>query len=154
MHVEIREMPERRVGTVRHVGPYDRIGQAFARLGAIAGPAGLLQAPESAMIAIYHDDPEATPPDQLRSDAGIAVPEHATLPASLVEQRLVAGRYASTVHVGGYDRLGDTWMRLMGEWLPASGHRMAPGVSYELYLNTPMTAPEERLETAIFIPIE
>ena len=43
MEVDIRNMPELRVGTVRHVGPYNQIPNAFERLGALAGPAGLLQ---------------------------------------------------------------------------------------------------------------
>jgi len=38
MKVEIKEMPELRVATVSHVGPYHRISEAFARLGEIAGP--------------------------------------------------------------------------------------------------------------------
>ncbi|MBW8770935.1 MAG: GyrI-like domain-containing protein, partial [Gemmatimonadetes bacterium] len=34
------------------------------------------------------------------------------------------------MHIGPYEQLGDTWARFMGEWLPASGRRMAYGVSY------------------------
>jgi AraC family transcriptional regulator len=153
MDVEIKEMPERRVGTVRHIGPYNQIAEAFERLGAIAGDAGLFVHPEAAMIAIYHDDPDSTPVEQLRSDAAIAVPEEVPLPPPLVEQRLAAGRYASTVHVGGYERLGDTWARFLGEWLPASGYRLGKGVSYEVYLNNPTTAPKEQLRTEINVPI-
>src|SRR5690606_19808756 len=41
MHVEITHQPRLRVATVRHVGPYNRISEAFGRLGALAGPAGL-----------------------------------------------------------------------------------------------------------------
>ena len=70
-------MPELRVGTVRHVGPYNQIPNAFGRLGSIAGPAGLVQRPEAAMIAISYDDPDSTPQDQLRSDAGIVVSDKA-----------------------------------------------------------------------------
>jgi AraC family transcriptional regulator len=153
MDVEIKEMPELRVGTVRHVGPYNQIPNAFGRLGSIAGPAGLFQRPEAAMIAIYYDDPDSTPQDQLRSDAGIVVSDNAPLPKELGEQRLPAGRYARTTHVGAYEKLGDTWARLMGEWLPASDHRIGAGPSYEIYRNDPSKTPKHELRTDLFISI-
>ena len=153
MDVEIIEMPELRVGAVPHVGPYNQISQAFGRLGAIAGPAGLFRQPGAAMIALYHDDPDSTPPDQLRSDAAIVVPEGVPLPAGLVEQRIAAGRYARTVHVGPYEQLGDVWARFMGEWLPASGHRLGAGASYEIYRNDPTKVPAAGLITELYISI-
>jgi AraC family transcriptional regulator len=153
MDVEIKEMPELRVGTVRHIGPYNQIPQAFGRLGAIAGPAGLFQQPDAAMIAIYYDDPETTDQNELRSDAGIVVSDRVPLPSELGEQRLPAGRYARTVHVGPYERLGDTWARFMGEWLPASPHRIGAGPSYEIYRNDPTKVPKHELRTDLFISL-
>lgn len=42
----------------------------------------------------------------------------------------------------------------MGEWLPASGHRVkADSPSYEVYLNTPMTVPRNEFRTEIRIPV-
>ncbi len=153
MQVEIRNMPERRVGTVQHIGPYNQIPIAFGRLGAIAGPAGLFERPGAAMIALYHDDPETTPLKELRSDAAIAVDQGVPLPEGLVEQRIPGGTYACTTHLGPYERLGDTWARFMGEWLPNSGRRLGPGPSYELYLNDPTTVPKEGLRTELFLPL-
>ena len=154
MNVEIKDLPARRLATVRHTGPYNQVGDAFQRLNTLANEAGLFRYPGAAMLALYHDDPDATPPDQLRSDAGITVSDDVALPSGLAEQRMPAGRYACTVHHGPYDRLGDTWMRFMGEWLPASEHRIGAGASYEIYLNDPMSTPKEKLETEICIPIE
>jgi AraC family transcriptional regulator len=153
MDVEIKDMPDLRVVAVRHVGPYNQIPQAFGRLGQIAGPAGLFSQPGAAMVAIYHDDPESVPQDQLRSDAGIVVPENAALPRGLEEHHLAAGRYARTVHIGPYEQLGDTWARFMGEWLPSSGHRVGNGASYELYRNDPRTTPKEDLRTDLYVPL-
>jgi AraC family transcriptional regulator len=152
MDVEIKDMPELRVATVRHVGPYNQIPKAFERLGAVAGPAGLLQH-SSAMMAIYHDDPESTPQDQLRSDAALVVPEGITLPEGLVEQHIAAGRYAKTVHLGPYEQLGDAWARFLGEWVPASGNRIGDGVSYEIYKNTPAEVPKQDLRTELYVPL-
>ena len=153
MQVEIKEKPELRAAAVRHVGPYNQIGEAFGRLDAIVRPAGLLK-PDTQMIAIYHDDPESTPADQLRSDAAITVSSGDAVPKGLSEQRVPAGRYACTTYVGPYEKLGDAWARFMGEWLPASGHRIGDGVSYEVYLNNPMNEPDKRkLKTQMCIPI-
>jgi AraC family transcriptional regulator len=154
MNVEIVQMPGMRLAAVPHVGPYNQIPLAFERLGEIAGSAGLLRQPDAAMLAMYHDDPESTPEQELRSHAAIVVPEEVPLPAGLVEQRLPAGRYAHTLHIGPYEQLGDAWARFMGEWLPASGHRIGDGVSYEIYLNTPAEVPKEELRTEMYIPID
>jgi AraC family transcriptional regulator len=64
-----------------------------------------------------------------------------------------AGRYATTTHVGPYETLGDTWARFFGEWLPASGHRIGPGVSYEIYRNDPTKVPKDQLRTDLYISI-
>lgn len=152
MKVEIREMKEKRVATAAHVGPYHRIADAFGRLGAIAGQAGLI-GPGAEMIAIYHDDPETTPAAELRSEAAITIGAGARVPQGLGERLLPAGRYASTTHLGPYEKLGDVWSRFMGEWLPASGERMRDGVSYEIYRNTPENTPKEQLETELYIPL-
>jgi AraC family transcriptional regulator len=154
MLVDVVTQPTLRVAAVPHRGPYSQISEAFGRLGAIAGPAGWFALPGPAMVAIYHDDPESVAPDDLRSDAGLVVPGEIDLPQTVVERTLPAGRYARTEHAGPYDRLGDTWARFMGEWLPASGHRIRAGVSYECYKNTPMETPPDALRTDLYVPIE
>src|SRR4051812_24726018 len=42
MDVHITDKPEIRVAAVRHIGPYNQIGEAFARLDSIVRPSGLL----------------------------------------------------------------------------------------------------------------
>ncbi|MCE9577818.1 MAG: AraC family transcriptional regulator [Deltaproteobacteria bacterium] len=150
--VTIEDLPPLRLAAVRHVGPYPRIALAFARLDAIAGPAGLYRHPELAMVAVYHDDPEATPAHELRADAAIAIPAGAALPAGLEELHLPGGRHACTTHAGPYAGLGDTWARLLGEWLPATDHAIA-GVSFERYRNTPGDAAPEDLRTELCVPL-
>lgn len=153
MQVEITEMPELRVASLRHVGPYNQISKVFERLGDIAGQAGLFTRPGAAMVALYHDDPHSVAADQLRSDAGITVAADAPLPHGLADQRLPAGRYAKAVHTGPYEQLPDLWMRFLGEWLPASGQRLGDGPSFELYRNTPMQVPKEQLVTELYAPL-
>jgi AraC family transcriptional regulator len=147
MDVTITEQPERRIAGIRHIGPYQQIGKAFGSLG------GILKTPPppgSQMIALFHDDPSITPPDQLRSEAGMTLPDNARTPDGLIEQRIPAGRYARVLHKGSYEGLPATWNALKSDWLPASGHKMAHP-SYEVYLNNPMTTEKSELLTEIYL---
>ena len=152
MQVEVLNRPAQRVATRRHVGPYNQISKAFEQLGSVAGPAGLFR-DGAEMVALFYDDPETTPPDRLRSDAGITVGGDARIPEGLDEQTLPAGRYARTIHRGPYEQLGDTWARLLGEWLPASGQRLRSTASFEVYRNTPMDVPKDQLVTELYAPL-
>ena len=147
MDVTIKDQPALRVAGVRHIGPYHEIGRAFARVGSIA--AGHIGS-GSRMIGIFHDDPESTPTDRLRSDAAITLPGNTPSPDGLIEQRLPAGRYACVLHKGEYEGLPGVWAALKKDWLPASGYRMG-SPSYELYLNDPMGTPKAELLTEIYM---
>lgn len=153
MHVDIKDMPSLRVATVRHVGPYDLIPQAFERLAAIAGPAGLFGRPGVVLMGLYHDDPDSVPAEKLQSDAALVVPDDLAIPAGLTEARVPAGRYACTLFIGPYEQLGEVWGMLKHAWLPASGNRGRAGVSFERYLNTPGEVPPEELKTELCMPV-
>lgn len=154
MNVDIDTSPPRRVAALAHQWPYNTIGAAFARLGGIVGLAGLCSHPGAMMVAIYQDDPETVPAAQLRSAAGLIVPQGVALPAPLHEVLLPAGRWARTLHRGSYQGLGDAWQRFLGQWLPQSGHRMAAGDCFELYLNDMADTPEEDLQTLLHVPLQ
>ena len=152
MNVEIQKLEPLRTVAVRHIGPYNRISEAFGRLGEIVGPANHFEQ-RPMMLAIYHDDQETTPERDLRSDAALVVGEDVQIPAGLTEQRIPGGRYARTTFVGPYEQLGDAWARFMGQWLPKSGERLGDGVVFEVYQNTPAEVPKEQLKTDLYIPL-
>jgi AraC family transcriptional regulator len=153
MHVTIESLPARRLATVRHIGPYPQIAEAFHRLGAIAAECGLYAHVDPQMLALYHDDPETTPTADLRSDAALVVRDAIELPVGLSEVALPAGRYARASHRGAYVGLGDAWARLMGEWLPKSGFRVGAGPSYEVYVSDPRTTATADLVTDLRVPV-
>ncbi len=141
-----------RLAFFRHVGPYDQVGEAWQKLYAWAGRNGLL-GPAAETLGVVHDDPEITPPERLRYDAALVVNESVRPTGEAGIEELSAGEYASTVHKGPYQTLGDTYARLCGEWLPASGReaRNAPG--FEIYRNFPFSTPPDELVTEIYIPL-
>lgn len=153
MNVEIVQMPTLRVATLAHQGAYNKISQAFERLGGIAGQAGLFAQPGMMMLAWYLDDPETTPEEELRSAAAITLPEGMAAPEGLAEATLPAGEYARTTYVGPYTGLGEVWDRFLGEWLPNSGRQAAPEVYYEIYRNSPMDTPQEQLKTDLYMKL-
>ena len=57
----------------------------------------------SQMIALFHDDPAVTPPDNCAPTPALTLPGNAPTPDGLIEQHVPAGRYATTVHKGGYE---------------------------------------------------
>jgi AraC family transcriptional regulator len=148
MDVIIVERAELRVAGIRHIGRYMDIGREFGRLG------GMLKGPlpsGAQMIAIYYDDPDATPVDQLRSDAAITLPARAASPLGLIEHRVAAGRYSMATHRGTYQEVPGAWTALK-EWTRNNGHIPA-NPSYEIYLNTPMDTPEADLLTELYLRI-
>jgi AraC family transcriptional regulator len=154
MNVRIESRPALRVATVDHIGPYNQIGSAFERLGAIAGPAGLFTHPAARMLALYYDDPEGVAPEALRSEAGIAIPPDVPLPAGTHERLLDAGMYACTTHVGPFTQLGDAWSRFLGEGVPAQGARLREGPAIEVYLSDMRTTAPDQFETELVVPVE
>ena len=152
MKVELVKRPELRLATVRHVGSYMRITEAFQRLNDLVTAAGLSK-PDTLLVGIYHDDPSVTREEKLRSDAGITIPAKTKLPPGLTELVIPAGRYAHTTHGGPYTGLGEVWSKLRREWVPRNGETLGNGLSYEVYRNTPMNAEPHELVTDVYLSL-
>ncbi|MGE3275071.1 MAG: GyrI-like domain-containing protein [Vicinamibacterales bacterium] len=151
MNPTLTEQPQLRVASLRHRGPYQQIGETFARLAAIVEAAGASDAsPE--LVAVYHDDPATVPAANLRSDAGILVPAGTALPEGLSEVILAAGPYVQIRHSGPYDTLPKTWARIREFFAGAEGPKRGDGPGYEIYRNTPATAAPADLITDIYVP--
>jgi AraC family transcriptional regulator len=150
--VRIESLPQQRVAFRRHQGPYDGVGITWARLMAWAGRRGVL-GPYSAFFGVVHDDPEVTPPEKLRYDAAVVVPASVAEDADIGIQEIPAGGYAVATHRGPYERLGDTYARVCGEWLPQSGRELRAAPALEFYRNMPQTTPPEDLITDIYLPL-
>ena len=151
-NVEIRQDPARRLAGVVHRGPYEEIGKAFDALGTIAEAQGLWPHVRNA-IGVYCDDPSAVDAADLSSMACIEVPDDLSLPDTLEEKHLPAGRVAVLVHKGPYADLGAAYDYLFGQWLPSSGETPADHPSYEISLNSPHDTAPKDLRTEICLPL-
>jgi AraC family transcriptional regulator len=141
-----------RVAFLRHVGPYDTVGSTWMRLVNWAWPKGLL-GPATTFIGICHDDPEITEPEKLRYDAALAVWHEVEPQGEIGVRHLEPGDYGVAIHRGPYNRLGETYVRLCGEWLPASGRELRSAPALEIYLNSPQSTAPEDLLTKVCLPL-
>ena len=153
MKVEVVKQPELHLASVRHVGSYMGIPEAFQRLNELVTKAKLGNR-DSLLVGIYHDDPMTTPEEKLRSEAAITVPAKTKLPKGLTELVVPAGRYAHTTHLGPYTGLGAVWTHLKTEWVKRSGEKLGNGMSYEIYRNTPMNAKPHELVTDVYLSLK
>lgn len=154
MDAQIVVLKPMKVAFVRHVGPYNEVGNSWQQLCAWAGRNGLLGA-NTKTFGICHDDPEITPPEQLRYDACIVIGSDGKADGDIGVQEIAGGRYAKATHQGPYTKLGDTYSELLGQWMPAHGFELVVGKpTLEFYRNNPQQTPEDELRTDIHVPFE
>ena len=77
----------------------------------------------------------------------------APVPEGLTETEMPGGWYASMLHEGPYDLIGETLRRIEEDWLPHGGFRRAGGPVVERYLNDPREVPEAELRTEVCLPV-
>jgi len=151
---EIKEMPEMNVVYIRHRGPYNQIGQAIEKIMKWAAARGLISFPATKIISVYHDDPNITEKEKLRSDACITVPEGTETDGEVGSYVIPGGKFA-VAHVEiGYDEFGEAWDRLVGEWIPENGFQSDNRLCYEICLNDPKKHPEGKFVVDICEPVK
>ena len=153
MDVEIKTIEPMRVAFVRHVGPYDQVGIAWEKLCMYLGKEGLI-GPQSRFIGICYDDPEVTAPEKIRYDACVTVDDNFVPPEDIAVQTIGGGEYAVTTHLGPYNKLGETYSKLYGQWLVNSGREFRSEPCMEFYLNDPDGTEPEDLVTDICLPLK
>jgi AraC family transcriptional regulator len=153
LEVEIRRLPPLRVAFTRHVGSYSKVGAAWDRLLPCLGKEGLLGG-GSRFIGVCFDDPDVTPPARIRYEACVALDVPFSPAGDIGLRTIPGGEHAVALHVGPYRRLGETYRRLFGEWLPRSGREARDIPSFEVYLNDPNSEAPKDLLTEIHLPLK
>ena len=150
--IQIENIPRRRIAFLRHHGPYDTVGATWQRLMMWAGWRGLL-GPGIEILGRCWDDPDVTPPDQIRYDAALVVPGHVQAENDVCIDDIGGCQYACATHRGPYSLLGSTYAALCGISVPLAGREMADAAPLEFYRNSPQTAKPEDLITDIYVPL-
>lgn len=153
MDVSVQPCDSILVASARHTGPYAECKKAWDTL---CGNPNVCKTfgPDTKFLGMCYDDPDMTDDDKIRYDACVTIGEPQNFGGGVTTQTIDAGRYAIYVQKGSYDCLHDTYRKLYGEWLPASGYELGDGPCLEIYLNCPDTTPPDELLTEIRIPLK
>lgn len=147
MQVEIREVPPHRMACFSHRGSYNQLGRTFEALTAWIHTSN---APKGLVCGVYYDDPRTTPEPELRSAAGMVVPDDYSTDDERVEIiDFRAGTYGVATYKGAYDGLPHAWEEITDKWLPGSGYRLADGPRFEAYID----ATERQFLTELWLPV-
>ncbi|MBU1003876.1 MAG: AraC family transcriptional regulator [Proteobacteria bacterium] len=150
MEAKVKELPELRVAYVRHVGPYEKCESAWEAVCGWAAPKGLMGS-TTAFIGLCHDDPEITPPENIRYDACLTVSESVQAEGPVGVKTIGGGRYAMALHKGPYENLAATYAWLCGVWAAENNQELASEPSLEFYMNDPQRTPPEQLLTEVYV---
>ncbi len=143
----IKELLERQVAFVSFTGNYMGNPQIFAnlfdKLCGWAGPKGLIS-PKSVFLSSYQDDCKITPPDELKLDLCMSIPEDTKVDGDIQKKILSGGKYAVMhTELTGSEEYGPAWDTVV-EWIERSNYEVDMSrPSYEIYLNNPEEHPEK-----------
>lgn len=152
VEMNVSEMPQMRVACVRHLGPYSSCHPAWEKLCAWGVRKGLF-GPQTTFLGINWDDPDSTPPEEIRYDACFTVPDNVQAEDG-VDIRYVGGcKHATIVHLGPFDRLESTYRKLYAAILDRDNLTIGEKPSLEIYRTDPKTTPPEKLVTEIYVPL-
>ncbi len=156
--VEVKDMPELNVAYVRHIGPYKGDSELFEglfeKLMKWAGPRGLIQFPETQCLSVYHDNPEITDEDKLRTSVCMTVPKDTRVEGEIGQMRIPGGKFAVANFEINSNEFEDAWNTLMGGWMPESGYQPDDRLCYEICHNNPKEHPENKHIVDICVPVK
>lgn len=134
------------VAKIAKMGPYAGVGEAIGALMKWTGDAKVT--PAGAPFGLYLDDPATVKPESLRWMICVGVPEgtKGDKKAGVVVEKMAPQMVASTIHVGGYDKVGETYGKLM-TWVADNKYEIA-GPSVEYFTSAPGT-PDSLMKTEV-----
>ena len=148
--VEIRDITSISVAQIRHVGSYNESGKVFPALmdWAVSQKLDLLKA---RVFGLCADDPEITPVKLLRFDACIEYQGSGDEALGITVGCIPAGKYAIATHIGTYDTILNTYLALIGGWVPSTDYELCDEAVVEFYIDDPSITPPEQLRTELWI---
>jgi AraC family transcriptional regulator len=163
MKVITKNIKPMRVAYLRHIGPYEGVGQTWNDLTAQLSADKQIRK-RSVAIGIGHDNPSVTPAAELRFDACITVDEEYEPKKPVEVQTIVGGDYAVAVakncRVGktkdAFPKVKDAFQYLYGKWLARSSRELRPAPAFIRFVGARGTvAPrKQRMDIYIYMPLQ
>ena len=152
---KVTRMAQLHVAFIRHVGPYEAVPDTLWHRLAEWARARRLPI-DLIFLGIAHDAPGITPPDKLRFDAGIVVPEAFApdgIARSIGHQLLGPAEFAIPTHIGHYRTLPQAYGTIVNRVGRLKGYSLGGLPSIEFYRTTRVDANHEMNHTEIYIPV-
>lgn len=150
--VSIETLAPIRCASIAHIGSYMQIDHAMGRLFTALATQDIM-APDQRMLAIFYDDPDLVPVENLHSRACSPVAHDVALVPPIEEAVVRGGLYARLRYRGPYADMKGAYRWLLGVWLPQSGHEPDDAPMVEAYLNSPREVAPTELITDIHLPL-
>ena len=165
MKVITKKLKPLRVAYLRHVGPYEGVGQTWNDLVAqLSADKQLRKRSVFQCIGIGHDDPSVTPASELRFDACITVDEAYEPKKPVAVQTIAGGDYAVAAAKNcptgktkdSFPRVGDAYQYLYGKWLARSSRELRPAPAFMMFVGARDTdAPrKQRMDIHVYMPLQ
>ena len=149
---KVTRMAQLHFAFIRHVGPYEAVPDTlWHRLAEWARDRRLPL--DLIFLGIAQGAPGITPPDKLRFDAAIVVPEAFTADRSIGHQVLGPAEFAITTHIGHYRTLLQAYGTIVNRVGRLKGYSFGGLPSIEVYRTTRVDANHEMNHTEIYIPV-
>jgi AraC family transcriptional regulator len=153
---KVTRMSQLHVAFIRHVGPYEAVPDTLWHRLAEWARASRLPI-DLIFLGIAQDAPGITPPDKLRFDAAIVVPEAfapvGSIVGSIGHQVLGPAEFAITTHIGHYCTLPQAYGTIVNRVGRLKGYSFGGLPSIEVYRTTRVDANHELNHTEIYIPV-
>ena len=131
MDVKIIQRAAQQVAFIRMIGPYaEVIGPGFERLMAWSDAQQL----QGEWLALYWDNPDITPPAELKTDVAMTVPEGTAASGDVQLQVIPAGDYAIRRCRVENDDFETPWRAFFTD-LAQSDYQFGTGACFERYFN-------------------
>ena len=137
---------------IEHAGPFSDAPNVVGQLIQEMQGQNIFSAIRGPMVGVYPLPPLPEDPKDMAWEIGFIVTAQTEPQAPLVKKIWDHPTVASVVHIGLYEKSGETIDRLTA-WMKAGGF-VAEGPLLERYLNSPMQVKPEELRTEIWIPCE
>jgi AraC family transcriptional regulator len=154
---KLENLQERKVAYVSFIGNY--IGNAeifknlFDKLCEWAGPLGLIKQ-DSVFLSAYQDDPNTTPPDELKLEVCLGIKEAIKETEDIKQKTLTGGKHVvMECELSGPEEYGPAWNKVV-EWIKENNLEIdMTRQSYEIYKNNPEEHPKKHHIVEIQMPV-
>jgi AraC family transcriptional regulator len=133
---------------LEHTGPYDRMGDVFARVGEYAAHKRLT----GDIVGLYFDDPTQVPAERLTARVGITVPQGTVPDSGFGVEEIPAQEVVYAILKGPYEEIAKEYPYMM-QWAEEKGYQVS-GPLMEIYLEAGPDVPPEQLVTEVRIPVK